>query len=175
MPFIAEGFVLVTNKAARLYFISFHVVTVVLVLNIITAFILDMFITELYMQKAGKLDSVVEAKIKELGLGVEENTGMEISSPLSQQECNALHSLQGSGTLTRFKNEKISSKSKKKQKINLRRSRRRSTRTSVHLPTLSRYDGTRFVLREKGFIKVETMLQKLFETEDSTEITVNVS
>ncbi|KAL3873906.1 hypothetical protein ACJMK2_036984 [Sinanodonta woodiana] len=172
---IAEGFVLVTSKAARLYFISFHVVTVVLVLNIITAFILDMFIMELYIQKAGKLDSVVEAKIKELGLGVEENTGMEISSPLSQRECNALHSLQGSGTLNRLKNERISAQSKKKQNITLRRSRRQNTRTSVHLPTLSRYDGTRFVLREKGFIKVEAMLQKLFETEDSAEISVHVS
>ena len=33
---IANGFVLVTNKWARLYFISFHMVVVILVLNIFT-------------------------------------------------------------------------------------------------------------------------------------------
>ena len=43
---ITEGFVLVTHKAARLYFLSFHLVCVTLILNIFSAFVIEAFILE---------------------------------------------------------------------------------------------------------------------------------
>ncbi|WAR20638.1 TPC1-like protein [Mya arenaria] len=56
---LANGFVLVTTKAAR---------------AIMTAFIVDMFMYEYTIQKEGKVDSTVEKKIKELGLGIDAET-----------------------------------------------------------------------------------------------------
>ncbi|XP_064622420.1 uncharacterized protein LOC135484707 [Lineus longissimus] len=66
---LTQGFVLVTNKAARLYFISFHMFCVLLVLNIFVAFVLEAFILE-YNLSAGKIESALEVKIKEMGLDV---------------------------------------------------------------------------------------------------------
>jgi len=43
---ITEGFVLVTHKVARLYFLSFHLVCVTLILNIFSAFVIEAFILE---------------------------------------------------------------------------------------------------------------------------------
>ena len=43
---ITKGFVLVTHKAARLYFLSFHLVCVTLILNIFSAFVIEAFILE---------------------------------------------------------------------------------------------------------------------------------
>lgn len=40
---IAEGFAVVTNKWSRLFFVSFYVVGVLIILNIVTAFALDAF------------------------------------------------------------------------------------------------------------------------------------
>ena len=45
-----------------------------LVFSIITAFVVDMFMYEYTIQKNKKLDSAVEAKIKELGLGIDADT-----------------------------------------------------------------------------------------------------
>lgn len=42
--------------------------------SIVTAFVLDMFMYEYSMQKDGKVDSTVEKKIKELGLGIDADT-----------------------------------------------------------------------------------------------------
>ncbi|CAD5119110.1 DgyrCDS7754 [Dimorphilus gyrociliatus] len=66
---IAQGFVLVTSKAARLFFLTFHVTCVTLLLNIFTAFVLEVFILE-YTISRTELQSAVESRIKELGLGV---------------------------------------------------------------------------------------------------------
>merc|ERR550532_2282962 len=66
---LSEGFVLVTHKAARIYFITFHMACVVIILNIFTAFVLEVFILEYSLSK-GQLETFVETKIKELGLGL---------------------------------------------------------------------------------------------------------
>lgn len=42
--------------------------------SIITAFVVDMFMYEYTIQKEGRADSVVEKKIKELGLGIDAET-----------------------------------------------------------------------------------------------------
>lgn len=64
---IANGFVLVTSKIARLYFFAFHLTCVIIVLNIFTAFVLEAFILEYSFCKS-KLESAMEKKIIEMGL-----------------------------------------------------------------------------------------------------------
>ncbi|XP_048585787.1 two pore calcium channel protein 1 isoform X3 [Nematostella vectensis] len=66
---ITQGFVLVTNKWARLYFLSFHMICVIVVLNIFVAFILEAFMLE-YSISHGKFETVIEKKIEEKGIGV---------------------------------------------------------------------------------------------------------
>ena len=46
----------------------------VIIFSIVTAFVVDMFMYEYTIQKNKKLDSAVEAKIKELGLGIDADT-----------------------------------------------------------------------------------------------------
>lgn len=64
---LTEGFVHVTSKGARVYFLLFHLSCVVIVLNIFTAFVLEAFILEYTIDKT-KLESAVEMKIGEMGL-----------------------------------------------------------------------------------------------------------
>ena len=48
---LAEGFVAVTSKWARLYFLSFHVVVVLIILNIFLAFVIEAFMMQIEMDK----------------------------------------------------------------------------------------------------------------------------
>jgi len=65
---ITEGYVLATgSKATRIYFISYHLVTVILILNIFTAFVLEAFLLE-YSYTKGTLEKALETKINEMGL-----------------------------------------------------------------------------------------------------------
>merc|ERR1719193_515986 len=67
---IAEGFQLaVGSKWTRVYFISFHCLSVIIILNIFTAFVLEIFILE-YSFDRGSLETTLEAKINEMGLGL---------------------------------------------------------------------------------------------------------
>ncbi|XP_061414919.1 two pore calcium channel protein 1-like isoform X2 [Lethenteron reissneri] len=63
---LASGFVAVTNVGARVYFILFHMIVVILVINIFIAFILEAFILEYTLDK-GETESAIEKKIQELG------------------------------------------------------------------------------------------------------------
>ena len=58
----------VGSKYTRIYFISFHVLSVIIILNIFTAFVLEIFILE-YSFSRGTLESTLEDKINEMGLG----------------------------------------------------------------------------------------------------------
>jgi len=66
---ITQGYVRVTNKYARLYFLSFHLLCVIVVLNIFVAFILEAFMLE-YSFTHGKVETVISKKIEEKGIGV---------------------------------------------------------------------------------------------------------
>ncbi|XP_033123624.1 two pore calcium channel protein 2-like [Anneissia japonica] len=68
---ITSGFVLVTNKAARLFFILFHMSVVIVVINIFIAFILEVYMVE-FSLSSNNFESTVERRINELGLGVTE-------------------------------------------------------------------------------------------------------
>ncbi|CAH3122380.1 unnamed protein product [Porites lobata] len=66
---ITQGYVRVTNKFARIYFLSFHLFCVIVVLNIFVAFILEAFMLE-YSFTHGKIETVFNKKIQEKGIGV---------------------------------------------------------------------------------------------------------
>ncbi|XP_015770285.1 PREDICTED: two pore calcium channel protein 1-like [Acropora digitifera] len=66
---ITQGYVRVTSKFARIYFFSFHLLCVIVVLNIFVAFILEAFMLE-YSITHGKIETVFSKKIEETGIGV---------------------------------------------------------------------------------------------------------
>ena len=67
---IANGYELaVGSRFTRIYFICFHLLSVIIVLNIFTAFVLEVFIHE-YSFTKGRLESSLEVKINEMGLGL---------------------------------------------------------------------------------------------------------
>ncbi|XP_044935086.1 two pore calcium channel protein 1 isoform X2 [Mustela putorius furo] len=68
---LADGFALVTHQAAKLYFISFHVVVVILIVNIFIAFILEAFFMAYSLEKS-EVETAIERKIQELGVGIQE-------------------------------------------------------------------------------------------------------
>ncbi|KAM3931569.1 two pore channel protein 2-like [Leptodactylus fuscus] len=68
---IATGFALVTHQAAKLYFIAFHVVVVIMIINIFVAFILEAFFVEYSLEKS-EVETAIEKKIQELGMAVQE-------------------------------------------------------------------------------------------------------
>jgi len=68
---LAEGFELATgSKYTRIFFISFHLLSVIIILNIFTAFVLEVFILEYSYSKKGSLETTLETKINEMGLGL---------------------------------------------------------------------------------------------------------
>ncbi|KAM6202375.1 two pore channel protein 2-like [Rhynchocyon petersi] len=68
---IAGGFALVTHQAAKLYFIVFYLVVVILIVNIFIAFILEAFFVAYSLEKS-EVETAIEKKIQELGVGVKE-------------------------------------------------------------------------------------------------------
>ncbi|XP_020024015.2 two pore channel protein 2-like isoform X3 [Castor canadensis] len=69
---LADGFALVTHQAAKLYFILFHIVVVILIVNIFVAFILEAFFVAYSLEKS-ELETAIEKKIQELGVGIQED------------------------------------------------------------------------------------------------------
>lgn len=67
---IAYGYAAVTNSWARLFFMLFHLICVIIVLNIFTAFVLEAFMLEYSATYGGKLESQLEKKIHEMGLSL---------------------------------------------------------------------------------------------------------
>ncbi|CAM4652963.1 unnamed protein product [Lepidochelys kempii] len=59
------------NEAAKLYFIAFHVVVVIMIINILIAFILEAFFVEYSLEKS-EVETAIERKIQELGVGIQE-------------------------------------------------------------------------------------------------------
>ena len=67
---LASGHVLVTSKAARIYFFSFHFLCVTLILNIFSAFVIEAFILEYSVtsEKGQQPLSSLNRRIAALGL-----------------------------------------------------------------------------------------------------------
>ena len=66
---ITEGHVLVTSKAARLFFITFYFTCVLIVLNIFTAFVIEAFCLEYALRSTKKPVSTLVSRINQMGLG----------------------------------------------------------------------------------------------------------
>ncbi|XP_036420198.1 two pore segment channel 3 isoform X2 [Colossoma macropomum] len=69
---LTGGFTAVTHISARIFFVLFHVVMVIIIINIFVAFILEAFFVE-YMVEKSDLQTSLEKKIEELNLCVEQH------------------------------------------------------------------------------------------------------
>uniref|UniRef100_A0A6Q2X5V5 Ion transport domain-containing protein n=1 Tax=Esox lucius TaxID=8010 RepID=A0A6Q2X5V5_ESOLU len=65
------GFTAVTHVSARIFFVLFHIVVVIIIINIFIAFVLEAFFVEYTVDKSN-LQSCLEKKIEELELGVKQ-------------------------------------------------------------------------------------------------------
>ncbi|XP_060568420.1 uncharacterized protein LOC132727023 [Ruditapes philippinarum] len=174
---LTQGYVLVVGKAARIYFAVFFMCVSVVVMNIVTAFVVDMFMYEYTIQKEGKCDSNVEKKIKDLGLGIDADTGLEISAPLSDHEMDELlkdgtiekprqHPWVESATMKGLRNAEVRFSAAISSFVSKRKS---------SVPTLSRFDGIRFHIKKRGWTKIEVLLQQLYDVECDTEIDLTLN
>ncbi|XP_008939639.1 PREDICTED: two pore calcium channel protein 1-like, partial [Merops nubicus] len=68
----ANGFASVTAPPAKLFFIAFHIVMVIIIVNIFVSFILEAFFVEYSLEKS-EVETAIEQKIQELGMGVQED------------------------------------------------------------------------------------------------------
>ncbi|NXH48335.1 TPC1 protein, partial [Dicaeum eximium] len=90
----ANGFANVTAQPAKLYFIAFHIVMVIIVVNIFLSFILEAFFVEYSMEKS-EVETAIEQKIQELGMGVQEDE-LQHEQLLDNME-SVEHELEGEG------------------------------------------------------------------------------
>lgn len=80
---LAYGFSAVSHPTARLFFLFFHLLCVTLLLNVFTAFVLEVFLLE-YSAKDGVMETQLEKKIHALGLS--ESRRRRQSSTVSHEE-----------------------------------------------------------------------------------------
>ncbi|GFQ78929.1 two pore calcium channel protein 1 [Trichonephila clavata] len=139
---VANGFVRVTGKAARIFFFVFHLTSVIIVLNIFTAFVLEAFILEYSFCKS-KLESAMEKKIIEMGLQL----GRKHSPSLKGTDSDNL--VIDSEDVIESSDDEISG-----QNLN---------RKSSIYPDLSEKTDIRFHLSKSK--NVENLLQRMFENE----------
>ncbi|KAH3852239.1 two pore calcium channel protein 1-like isoform X1 [Dreissena polymorpha] len=158
---ISSGFIFVTNKWARLYFLSFHMSCVIIVLNIFVAFILEAFILEYNLQRSGKFESAVESKIKELGIGIgqQANTGANIGPP----EVDKLELVNNEAQV-----DKSPQMSRRNSTADIEANDESGSETDS-IPDLSNEKGVRFHLKKKSRKTVEVLLQQMFEGEINPE------
>ncbi|NXW89480.1 TPC1 protein, partial [Alopecoenas beccarii] len=90
----ANGFANVTVQPAKLYFIAFHIVMVIIIVNIFVSFILEAFFVEYSLEKS-EVETAIERKIQELGMGVQEDE-LQDEQLLDNME-GAEHDLDGEG------------------------------------------------------------------------------
>ncbi|XP_028316526.1 two pore segment channel 3 isoform X1 [Gouania willdenowi] len=92
---LSSGFATVTHTSARIFFVLFHIVVVIIIINIFVAFVLEAFFVEYSVEKSG-LQTSLEKKIEELELGVEQDklddnlvNAMETENDLERSESTA--------------------------------------------------------------------------------------
>ncbi|KAK2520248.1 hypothetical protein Q9233_011588 [Columba guinea] len=90
----ANGFANVTVQPAKLYFIAFHIIMVIIIVNIFVSFILEAFFVEYSLEKS-EVETAIEHKIQELGMGVQEDE-LRDEQLLDNME-GAEHDLEGEG------------------------------------------------------------------------------
>ncbi|NXU47216.1 TPC1 protein, partial [Turnix velox] len=81
-------------QPAKIYFIAFHIVMVIIIVNIFVSFILEAFFVEYSLEKS-EVETAIERKIQELGMGVQEDEFQD-EQLLDNME-SAEHDLEGEG------------------------------------------------------------------------------
>ncbi|NXX93703.1 TPC2 protein, partial [Centropus bengalensis] len=81
-------------QPAKLYFIAFHIVMVIIIVNIFVSFILEAFFVEYSLEKS-EVETAIEQKIQELGMGVQEDE-LQDEQLLDNME-SAEHDFEGEG------------------------------------------------------------------------------
>ncbi|TRZ11286.1 hypothetical protein HGM15179_015804 [Zosterops borbonicus] len=84
----------ILSGPAKLYFIAFHIVMVIIIVNIFVSFILEAFFVEYSLEKS-EVETAIERKIQELGMGVQEDE-LQYEQLLDNME-SAEHELEGEG------------------------------------------------------------------------------
>ncbi|XP_071370556.1 two pore segment channel 3, partial [Centroberyx affinis] len=108
---LTTGFTDVTHKSARIFFVLFHIVVVIIIINIFVAFVLEAFFMEYSVEKSD-LQTSLEKKIEELELAVAQEQLEENLVDAMETSDNDL----GTGQSAKKKHTlmfKIASKSKK--------------------------------------------------------------
>ncbi|GAB1599140.1 two pore calcium channel protein 1-like [Argonauta hians] len=139
---LTSGFVLVTNKFARLYFLAFHICCVVIIMNILIAFIIEAFILEYSLSKRRKLETDIELTIKELGY--KSGVSPKISKSKKSDKVRFAESEHPSDT--REKAEDTDSDTDSIEDVSL-------------------HKGFRFHLKKTGSKSMRVILQQMFEEE----------
>ncbi|XP_010772901.1 two pore segment channel 3 [Notothenia coriiceps] len=70
---LSSGFAAVTHGSAKLFFVFFHIIVVIVIINIFVAFVLEAFFVEYSVDKSD-LQTSLEKKIEELELAVAQET-----------------------------------------------------------------------------------------------------
>ncbi|XP_063738928.1 two pore segment channel 3 isoform X1 [Eleginops maclovinus] len=70
---LSSGFATVTHVSAKLFFVLFHIIVVIIIINIFVAFVLEAFFVEYSLDKSD-LQTSLEKKIGELELAVAQET-----------------------------------------------------------------------------------------------------
>ncbi|KAK2817555.1 hypothetical protein Q5P01_025746 [Channa striata] len=68
-PLLSSGFATVTHVSARIFFVLFHILVVIVIINIFVSFVLEAFYVEYSVDKS-ELQTSLEKKIEELELAV---------------------------------------------------------------------------------------------------------
>lgn len=173
---LADGYTLVSGKIAMVYFSIFFLCACMVIMNIVTAFVVDMFMHEYKMQSEDRVDTTVEKKIKELGLGIDADTGLEISAPISDQEMDNI--MKNSGIQKPQQHpwiEKATLRGIRHAEIRFSRFNSYVNRRKSSMPSLNRFDGIRFHIKKKGWRKIEVLLEQLYDVESDDDVDAPVN
>ncbi|XP_076585298.1 two pore segment channel 3 isoform X2 [Chaetodon auriga] len=152
---LSSGFASVTHVSARIFFVLFHILVVIVIINIFVAFVLEAFFVEYSVDK-GNLQTSLERKIEELELAVAQEN-------LEDNLVNAMETIdndQGPGQSANNKPAlmfKIASKSKNESKF--RKTILRTTERERVFVTADAYSGmsttSRFTSRRTAVCRKE--------------------
>jgi len=146
---ITDGFVLATGtKATRLFFIAYHMISVIIILNIFTAFVLEAFLLE-YSYSKGALETALETKINEMGLAYG-------SKPIKNKPKN-----EGTIKESILDDDELDCDSVDADHDNLQFVAEQLEEIVRNYTNYSKDTDIRFHLK-KGAINVHTLLQKMF-------------
>merc|ERR1719167_277692 len=151
---LTDGFVLATGtKATRVFFISFHMICVLLILNIFTAFVIEAFLME-YTYSKGSLETALQTKINEMGLAY----GSRPIKKKSNKKVEEQHEESILGDQDEL--DDIDA-----DHDNLQFVRSQLAEIVANYTNYSKETPIRFHLKKGGTTNVHTLLQKMFQEE----------